>query len=478
MPQPRKTSASRVSACPGPLNRRSFLQAGALGLGGFGLSDLFRLRAQAGEPVKPVHDDTSVIFIWLPGGPPHLDMYDMKPEAPVEYRGAFSPIHTNVPGIDVCELFPRHAQCADKFSIIRSISHTFADHGGGHKKFMAARSPKTPVDTVLDYPACPSVVAKCRENRMVGLPNYISMTDGGRDGVDVFAFGSAYLGPAYVPFAIPGDPSRPEFKVPNITLDNSLSERMGDRMLLLNELDKLRRNVDNSGMMGAMDEFNGLATDILTSNKMREAFDLTQEPDHIKDRYGKHAWGMRALLARRLVEAGCSFVTLVFENPYQSGVPHLKQGVYNWDSHSVNCHIWDDAMVRFPIYDQAVTALIEDMYARGIDKRTLLVVTGEFGRTPRVENYVGTQTGVMQPGRDHWPNSMSLIVSGGGLRMGQAVGSTTAKGEVPKDRPLVPGDLWATVFQHLGIDPNQSFLDYSGRPMPILSEGTPISELI
>jgi hypothetical protein len=442
-----------------------------------GLADLLRLKAEGGE-AGGSREDTNVIFIWLPGGPPHLDMYDMKPNAPLEYRGAFNPIATNVPGIDVCELFPRHAACADKYAIIRSISHGFADHGGGHKKFMAARDPKTPVDTVLDYPACPSVVAKWREARKVGLPNYISMTDGGRDGVDVFAFGSAYLGQAYVPFAIPGDPSSPDFKVPNISVDNSLSDRLNDRLTLLSSFDKVRREVDSSGMMDAMDGFNTRAMEILTTDRMRQAFDLSQEPDALKERYGKHAWGMRALLARRLVEAGCSFVTLVMENPYQSGIPHLKQGVYNWDSHAVNCHIWDDAKVRFPIYDQAVTALIEDIYARGIDKRTLLVVTGEFGRTPRVENSTGTQTGVMQPGRDHWPSSMSLIVSGGGLRMGQAVGSTNSKGEVPKDRPLVPGDLWATVYRHLGIDYNQSFIDYSGRPMPILSDGEPIAELV
>lgn len=468
---------SRVNVCPGPVNRRSFLQMGALGLGGLGLADLLRLKAQGADSLGK-RDDTSVIFVWLPGGPPHLDMYDMKPDAPAEYRGAFHPIHTNVPGMDVCELMPLHARCADKYSIIRSISHTFADHGGGHKKFMAVRDPKSPVDTINDYPAAPSVVAKCREHRQNGLPNYISMTDPGRDGVDVFAFGSAYLGPAYVPFSVPGDPSKPDFKVPNITLDNSLSERMNDRQLLLNGFDKVRRAIDGSGMMDAMDGFNSRAMGMLTSSRTREAFDLSKEPEHVKERYGRHAWGMRALLARRLVEAGCSFVTLVMENPYQSGVPSLKQGVYNWDSHAVNCHIWEDAQVRFPIYDQAVTALIEDLYARGIDKKTLLVVTGEFGRTPRVENSIGSQTGVMQPGRDHWPSSMSLIVSGGGLRMGQAVGSTNSKGEVPKDRPLIPGDLWATVYQHLGIDPDRSFLDHAGRPMPILADGLPISELI
>ena len=183
-------------------------------------------------------------------------------------------------------------------------------------------------------------------------------------------------------------------------------------------------------------------------------------------------------MARRLVEAGCKFVTVIMENPYVSGVPFLKQGTYNWDSHAVNCHIYDDARVRFPIYDQVVTALIEDVYSRGLDKRVLLVVTGEFGRTPRIESSIGTQTAVRQPGRDHWPQSMSLIVSGGGLRMGQVIGSTNSKGEHPQDRPLSPNDLWATIFRHLGIDYHHNLMDHTGRPMPILPDGAPIAELV
>lgn len=462
--------------CPGPVRRRGFLQAGILGAGGFSLADLFRLKAASGETLGS--EDTAVIFIWLPGGPPHLDMYDMKPEAPVEYRGQFAPIATRVPGLDVCELMPRHAACADKYTVIRSISHQFADHGGGHKRFMTGRDPLEPTGFVNDFPAAPSYVAKAREGNRRGVPNYVSFTDGGRDGVDVFSFGAAYLGAAYVPFAIPGDPSQSNFQVPNITLDQSLSTRLDDRLALLNRFDQMRRDVDRRGTMEASDEFQKRAAELLTSDATRAAFDLSVEAEETKLRYGRHAWGSRALLARRLVEAGCSFVTVVMENPYQSGVSWLKQGTYNWDSHAVNCHLFDDAQVRFPLYDQAVTALIEDLYTRGLDRRVLLLVTGEFGRTPRIENVKGSQTGVVQPGRDHWPNSMSLIVSGGGLRMGQVIGSTTSRGEVPKERPLSPNDLWATVFRHLGIDPERSYPDYRGRPMPILPSGRPIAELI
>ena len=497
--EPRSTAShaspggSLGSPCPGPasapLGRRSFLQLGSLGLGGFGLADWLRLRAAANEPpaqqrsgtqpAAPLADpQTSVIFIWLPGGPPHVDMYDMKPAAPVEYRGLFDPVPSRVAGMEMCELMPHHARTAHQFSIIRSVAHTFADHGGGHKRFMTGRDPLEPTGFVNDFPAAPSFVAKARSGRDGGLPPYVSFTDGGRDGVDVFSFGAAYLGSACTPFAIPGDPSSDKFTVPNISVNPQFSDRLEDRLSLLRGFDRVRRAAQETATMQAMDEFQQRATSLLTSTATRDAFDLTQESDATRQRYGQHAWGSRALLARRLVEAGCSFVTVVMENPYQSGVPWLKQGTYNWDSHAVNCHLFDDAKVRFPLYDQSVTALIEDLYQRGLDRRVLLVVTGEFGRTPRVENVKGSQTGVVQPGRDHWPNAMSLIVAGGGLKTGQVIGSTTSRGEVPKDRPLSPNDVWATVFRHLGIDPDRSYPDHRGRPMPILPSGRPIAELI
>jgi hypothetical protein len=170
---------------------------------------------------------------------------------------------------------------------------------------------------------------------------------------------------------------------------------------------------------------------------------------------------------------------MVLENPYQSGVPYLKDGTYNWDSHAVNCHLFEDAKVRLPLYDRAISVLIEDLHERGLNEKTLLIVTGEFGRTPKISYSVGTQTKVKQPGRDHWPSAMSVLVSGGGLRMGQVVGSTNSRGEVPKDRPLRVNDLWATMFRHLDVDYNNtSFLDHSGRPMPMLTDGEPIAELI
>lgn len=457
--------------------RREFLAAGMLGIGGLALPDLFRARAAASAAGKPTDDETSVIFIWLPGGPPHIDMYDMKPDAPEDYRGAFRPIRTRVPGLDVCELMPRHAAFADRYSVVRSVSHTFADHGGGHKRMMTGRVPATPVDTVNDAPATSAIVAKVREHLDRPLPPSVSLNPGGRV-ADVFAQGAAYLGPAYTPLYIQGDPGAPNFALPSLTPLQSVAASTADRQRLLRTFDTINRSIDASKQMESLDRFHQRGLTMLTSDQARRAFDLSLESDAVRNRYGRHCWGQRALMARRLVEAGVSMVTVIMENPYQSGIPHLKQGVYNWDSHAVNCHIWDDLQVRLPIYDQAVTALIEDVYQRGLDRKTLIVVTGEFGRTPRIENTVGSQTGVTQPGRDHWPQAMSMILSGGGLRTGVVVGSTDSRGEHPKDRRLKPEDLWATVYRHLGIDPTTPFIDNTGRPMPILAEGEPIAELI
>jgi len=463
--------------CRGPVSRRSFLEAGALSVLGLGLSDFLQLRATAKEAARPGKDN-AVIFIWLPGGPAHLDTYDMKPELPLEIRGEFRPITTKVPGIQICELFSRQAKIADKFNIIRSVCHDFADHGGAHKRFMTGRIPATPTEFVNDAPAVTSIVAKMLESRHEGsFPPVVAGVDSGRSQIDVFSLGPAWAGSAYTPFMIVGDPSSEKFKVQNLGLTPDMAARLEDRMHLLQGMDRLRRELDSSGLMEAMDRFSQRAVTMLTSPDVREAFDLSAEPAAVRERYGWNAYGQRGLMARRLVEAGCPFVTLVWENPFPSGkMP--KDCCYNWDSHAVNCHIFEDSRWRFPVYDQAVSALIEDLYARGLDKRVLLVVTGEFGRTPRVEQSKGTQTGVTQPGRDHWPQAMSLIVSGGGMRTGQIIGATNARGEHPVERLLSPNDLWATVYRHLGIDFHATLNDFSGRPQSILPFGQPIDELL
>jgi hypothetical protein len=463
--------------CPGPISRRGFLEIGSATVAALGLGNLLRLRAEAAN-AGGGNTDTSVILVWLPGGPPQMETYDMKPEAPLEFRGLLTPVPTNVRGIEVCELLPLHAKIADKYTLIRSISHEYPGHAGGHRRFLTGYKINEPVDLgsfVNDHPMVGSVVAKRREHVKAGVPNYVNICDTNRHDIDTFSFGSAYLGGETHPFTAHGDPSAKNFEVQNLSLNPELAARLGDRRRLFAGFDRLRRDVDVSGVMRNMDKFDQQAMELLLSDRARVAFDLSREPEQLRERYGHHAFGQRAIMARRLVEAGVSFVTVVMEHP---GGVQPKNCVYNWDSHGVNCHIFEDARWRFPYYDQAVTALIEDIYARGLDRKVMLVVTGEFGRTPRINPAVGSQTGVMQPGRDHWSNSMSVLVSGGGMRTGQVVGSTNAKGEVPKDRPLSPEDLWATVYRHLGIDYSQSFLDHSGRPIPILSDADPIAELL
>ena len=409
-----------------------------------------------------------------------METYDMKPDAPDTHRGEFRPIKTNVPGMEVCELLPMHAKCADKYNLIRSVHHGFADHGGGHKRFLTGRDPKQPTGFVNDYPCVGSMAFKALEGKRDtrGMPGYMTLGNGRVNNIDTFSFGSAYLGTETHPFAISSDPSADNFSVQNIHVDQALAKRLEDRTSLLGSIDNLRRDIENAGAMKSMDVFNQRALHMMTSQSVREAFDLSKESKRTRERFGKHNWGTRALLARRLVEAGANWVTVVMENPYgDTGVPWLNEGTYNWDSHAVNAHIFKDAKVRLPIYDKVITAMIEDLYERGLNKKVLLVVTGEFGRTPRITVRPGTKTKVDQPGRDHWPRAQSILVSGGGMRTGQVIGATNSKGEEPIERPLTPNDLWATVYQHLGIDYTMTFPDHTGRPMHMLPYGAPIDEL-
>ena len=469
-------SESRKRKCAGPVSRRSFLEVGGLSVLGLGMSDFLRYQAEAKAAGDDL-SDTSVIFVWLPGGPPHMETYDMKPDAPSDYRGEFRPIKTNVPGIDVCELLPMHAKIADKFTLIRSISHDFADHGGGHKRLMTGRIPATPTGTINDAPAVSSIIKTMLQKGSGEMPVCVSEVDGSRAGIDTFAMGPAYLGPSATPFMVAGDPSDPKFKVQNIGVKQAMETRLDDRLAMLKGMDLLRRDVDKSGAMAAMDGFNRQAIDMLMSDKVRDAFDLSREPMKLRERYGMHAFGQRAIMGRRLVEAGVKFVTMVWENPYP-GKPQPKEAVYNWDSHAVNAHIFEDAKWRIPVYDQALSALIEDIYQRGLDRKVLIVATGEFGRTPKITVQRGTRTGVMQPGRDHWPKAMSVLVSGGGMQTGQVVGATNDKGEHPIERLLTPNDLWASVYKHLGIDHRHTLHDLQGRPMQILPFGKPIDEIM
>ncbi len=454
-----------VKHCPGPIRRRSFLEAGSLLLGGISLSDLLRQRAEAKTAGRP-DPDTSVILIWLQGGPSHMETYDMKPEAPVEYGGLLKPINTAVPGMDICELLPLHARVAEKFNLIRSISHGFANHAGGAGRFLSGWNPQFPLNPLAQYPCLGPVVAKMREDRQVGVPNYVG------NQANVYGGGAAGLGSAYLPFVVGADPNQPNFKVNNLALMPQLRNRLDDRKRLLSAFDGFRRDIDQSGTMDAMDHFSQQAVHLLTSDKAKNAFDISKEDPKTRERYGRHKWGQRALLARRLVEADVSFVTMQMQNPQVTG------GIGNWDIHAVNGHLYDDAYARLPLFDQAISALVEDIHQRGLQKKVMLIVSGEFGRTPRINPQKGTRSGVIQPGRDHYPGAMSVLVSGGGMQTGQVIGSTTSKGVRPKDRQLDPNDLLATIYRFLGIDWNRMLPDAAGRPVPLIPDGEPIAELL
>ncbi len=435
--------------CEG-VSRRSLLQIGALGLGSLALPDLLRLRAQDQVEGRTT-SDTAVILLWLDGGPSQFETYDPKPDAPVEYRGPYQTIRTKVSGMNLCELLPMHARIADKLAVIRSVAHRESGHGSAVKNLNTGypHPPGTNEGTFL-YPGVGAIVARSREEERRGLPHYVCVPAAGIFKGDVG--GGAYLGSAYDPFAAnPSDGATALIPPAELSLS-----RLQNRRTLLSSLDRMRRDVDTSGMMEGMDAFTRQAFEMVTGRAAREALDLSQEPVAIRNRYGAsveraQAWGQSCLLARRLVEAGVSFVGI---------------GMGGWDDHG------DGLLQKLPqraqTYDRAVTALIEDLYARGLDRKVLVLAWGEFGRTPRVN----------RGGRDHWPSSMSVLMAGGGLRMGQAVGSTNARGERPQDRPLHPNDVLATVYRHLGIDHHRAFVNPQGRPIPFLPNGEPIAELV
>jgi hypothetical protein len=324
-----------------------------------------------------------------------------------------------------------------------------------------------------------SVAHYLRAGRSGDLPNYVGVNP--VTNYDNFTIaGPGYLGPSYEPFAVTGDPSAPGFKVPNIGLaDPRQVGRLRDRIELRRSFDDLRRDIDQTGALDAMDTFEAQAMGLLTSPEAARAFDLGREDPRVRERYGLNQWGQQCLMARRLVEAGVEIVTTTFDGP-------LCGRVANWDDHAVNHHVFDALKFRAPYFDQAVSALIEDIYARGLDERVLVVVTGEFGRTPRI-SYVASSgggvasapAGTVQPGRDHWPAANSMIWAGGGIRTGQVIGATDRRGEFVVDRRVGPQDFLATIYRHLGIDYDRVTIpDHAGRPTPIVTDGRAISELL
>lgn len=410
----------------GKLSRRDFVRAGALALGGLTLPDLLRLRASAGQ----ASNRKSVIMIWLRGGPSHIDSYDMKPNAPLEIRGEFSPIPTNVPGIDICELMPRQARIMDKLALVRGIkSNDLGDH--------------TPHYILTGFPdrgkrpALGSVVSYLRPRRD-GLPGYVSMMY--RPDHE----SPTYTGPAHGPFVPRGE------GLADLALSRHVTqERLDDRLALLGRLDSMRRDLDHEGAAEGIDAFTARAVEMITSPKARQAFDLDQEPRAARERYGEFCRNF--LLARRLVEAGVSVVT-------------LKVG--DWDTHE---HNFRDMRAQLPLLDQGFHALVTDLAERGLADDVVVLMWGEFGRAPRISRIAG---------RDHWPEAGAAVVAGGGLRVGQAIGATDAHAGQSQGLPYSPSNLLSNVYRHLGIDPAATIPDRDNRPMHVLDEREPVRELI
>lgn len=446
--------------CQG-LTRRTALKAGFLGLAGLSLPNLLRLRAEGGAS----KNDTAVILIWLDGGPSQLETYDPKPNAPSDYRGPWGAIPTNVPGMFLSEMFPLQAKHGDKLNLIRSVHHDNGDHFAGAHWMLTGRFGSNAASLPQKFPSVGSYIAKVRGPNRTGLPAYVGLPAA----QSVYLFpgyqGAAYLGQAFNPFDVnrersylsaadTGDIGKPKCLE---SFAAAQSTPIADRAGLLTTLDHLHRKLDQSGTMDAMDKYQQEAMSMILGGRAREAFDLDKEDPRMADKYGRGPWGRYTLMARRLVEAGVTFVTV--------DMPH-------WDDHS---NIEKGHGYKLPPVDQAVSALLDDLHARDQLDRVLVMVMGEFGRTPRINS---GQPGIPIPGRDHWGNAISVMMAGGGLRGGQVVGKTTGKAEHPVERPLKPADILSTVYRVMGIDQTLAFRDHAGRPIPILDEGKPIEEIL
>ncbi len=451
----------------GMLSRRMFFGSG---LGAFSLPAILEGRAIAAVAGQ-LPADTAVIQYWLGGAASHQETYDPKPDAPSDFRGPFKTISTNVPGIQICETLPMHASVIDKVTLIRSMGHDNSDHQHGMHWCQTGHDAKANGVNPFkgsSHPSIGSITGLVRGSNHRAMPPYVHIgypldEVPGRH----YPHAAAYLGRQHDPYVIldkrTGDGKDPgqdrEFRIGNLDLADGLTlSSLASRRQLLSRIDRLRREADQSGMMQAMDHFQQSAFEMIAGPRARKAFDLDQEDQRTRERYGPTRPGQTALLARRLVEAGVTFVTIV-----DPGIGLSSSG---WDLHR---ELEPGMNKACPRMDCAVTALIEDLHERGLDKKVLLVVWGEFGRTPRINK---------DAGRDHWGDLQSVLVSGGGFRCGQVIGSSTSKGEIPKDRRLWPYDMLATMYHHLGIDVHREFHNLAGRPIPILARGTPIRELL
>jgi hypothetical protein len=466
----------RSNSCDG-MSRRSCLQIGGLALGGLGLPEILRAEAESSLAISSPKKVKGIIMVLLPGGPTHLDTFDLKPDAPAEIRGEFRPIATKVPGLEICELLPRLAQAADKFSLIRSLIGFRDDHNthwcstGWESHPAMDSSPIVSGFPPGDWPSLGSILSKKLGPRVPGVPPAVDLTPIDPDARFILRTPPTqpgYLGAAHAGFEV-NAVDRKNIRLSSVTLD-----RLADRRALLNGFDQFRRHVDRTGGTDGLEEFHRQAIEVLTSPRLAEALDLGREDAAVRGRYGldrsypteRNGKTLldQFLLARRVIEAGARCVTLAFCRwPFG----RMLKGDYNWDWHK---NLFEEARGALPLLDLGLSALLRDLEERGLLDEIAVVVWGEFGRTPKIN---------ANGGRDHWPSVCSALVAGGGMKCGQVLGSTTRWGEQPKERPVHFRDVFATLYHRLGIDVAKTqFADLAGRPQYLVGGHRPLPELV
>lgn len=449
----------RINHCDGQ-SRRGFLKIGGMAAGGLSLAQLLDLEAKAhGDSPRAGRSHKAIINVYLPGGPSHLDMFDLKPDAPSEIRGEFQPIKTNVKGMEICEHFPLLAKNADKFAIIRTI----VGASGAHDCYQCMTGRRKENQPPGGWPAASAWVSKFLESGDKAVPSNVSLMfpTGNRTWGE--AGDGGMLGPKHQPVQLVTKEigKKPE----GLALQDITLERLKDRTRLLNSMDKFRRSIDNTGVMDSLDVATQQAMGILTSSKLVEALDLSKEDPRIVKRYGTDITKYQRdgapkivsnfLLARRLVEAGARVVSMNYSR---------------WDWHGGDGMNFPRSREEFPLLDQGLSALLEDLHQRGMDRDVSVVVWGEFGRTPKINK---------NNSRDHWPQVSFALMAGGGMKTGQVIGQTNRNGEHAKERPVTFQEVWATLYKNIGLDLNSRVFDVSGRPQYLVDPGTePIRELV
>lgn len=437
---------NRYANCDG-MKRRNFLEVGA-SLLGLSLTDVIRLRAHASESNPQKSKKKSLIVFWTHGGMSQQDTYDMKPEAPAEFRGMYQPIATSVPDVTITEKFPYQSKQMHHISLVRSVYHKQAIHAPSAHWMQTGHFGPTLARNAAQKPSFGSVISRNVGAHTPQMPAYVTVPQS-----EAFGYqGAVYLGPAYDPFEVGMDPNAKDFSVPNLSLPKGLSlNSIEDRRELLSAFDNLRRDVDKNGVLEGLDTFKAQALEMVTGEHVRKAFDIDSEPSALRDHYGRHQYGQSALLARRLVEAGTACVT-------------INTGY--WDHHD---KIKEGLEQHLAPLDRAIAGLIEDLDTRGMLDDVLIYIAGEFGRTPLINGHAG---------RDHWSNCFTVMLAGGGLEGGRLVGASEKFGGNVWERPTTPLDVLATIYQTMGIDLSTHHDDASGRPVSIVGSGSPITELI